>query len=377
MSYLPLNDLTQIGNEILRTTGYENDVRKIFLSDVMIAFRAHMPRVNSERIQLDLDLNRLNDTERLTDGSIPFQSWLSRAEQYVQTDPQASQIIQQAQAVIGASSVKAAPVQDVTPPTPETMEKIVREKIFFQNDLLSYSFLEAGVNAGRGIVRLKIPRYDNGVATSLNGGGQTFYSGTGWLLTRQLLITNHHVVNARSEHEQNAISTDLELQCGHSLAEFDFNSDNVIPRTVSIGKLEAINEDLDFAILRLSTAVDCIPPGRFPNEVTIGIEGPPVVNIIQHPFGHSKKIAIRNNHIYKADYPKLFYFTDTEKGSSGSPVFNDRWLVVALHRASKPVKDASYQGKITGWVNEGVQLKAIFDWLKINCKSISDEIMNN
>lgn len=377
MGYLSFNDLKKIGEEILRTIGYESDIRKIFLSDIMIAFRTLMSRSNNERSQLDLDLNKLNDTERLTDGSIPFQSWLSRAEQYVQADPEASEIIQQALALIGTSSLKAAPVQNVAAPSRETMIKIVKEKVIFQNDLLSYSFLEAGVHAGKGIVRLKVPRYENGAASVLNAGGQTFYSGTGWLLTRALLITNHHVINARNEHEPNAIYTDLELQCEHSSAEFDFNSDNMIPRTLFIEKLEVMNEDLDFAILRLRTAADCIPPGRFPNEVNIGLEGPTVVNIIQHPFGHSKKIAIRNNHIYKTDYPKLFYFTDTEKGSSGSPVFNDRWLVIALHRASKPIKDVSYQGKTTGWVNEGVQLKAIFDWLKTNCKTISDEVMNN
>ena len=30
------------------------------------------------------------------------------------------------------------------------------------------------------------------------------------------------------------------------------------------------------------------------------------------------------------------YSTDTEAGSSGSPVFNDQWEVVALHHSVKP-----------------------------------------
>ncbi len=84
-----------------------------------------------------------------------------------------------------------------------------------------------------------------------------------------------------------------------------------------------------------------------------------VVNIIQHPLGGPKRVALRNNKVYDVSYPSIFYFTDTLEGSSGAPVFDDHWRVIALHRAS--VKERTeYNGKKdVGYVNHGIQLHAI------------------
>lgn len=38
----------------------------------------------------------------------------------------------------------------------------------------------------------------------------------------------------------------------------------------------------------------------------------------------------------RADNAYLYSATDTLKGSSGAPVFNDQWYVVALHRRGVP-----------------------------------------
>jgi endonuclease G len=58
------------------------------------------------------------------------------------------------------------------------------------------------------------------------------------------------------------------------------------------------------------------------------------VTIVQHPRGAKKQIALRENRIVDVPERFLHYSADTEPGSSGSPVFNDQWEIVALHHAS-------------------------------------------
>ncbi|MFC8142403.1 trypsin-like serine peptidase [Streptomyces paradoxus] len=53
------------------------------------------------------------------------------------------------------------------------------------------------------------------------------------------------------------------------------------------------------------------------------------VNIIQHPRGEPKQLSLRDNQIVDALERFLHYESDTREGSSGSPVFNDPWEVVA------------------------------------------------
>jgi V8-like Glu-specific endopeptidase len=57
------------------------------------------------------------------------------------------------------------------------------------------------------------------------------------------------------------------------------------------------------------------------------------VNIIQHPGGMPKQIALYHNMVVYSDGKRVQYLTDTMPGSSGSPVFDTNWRVVALHHS--------------------------------------------
>ena len=57
------------------------------------------------------------------------------------------------------------------------------------------------------------------------------------------------------------------------------------------------------------------------------------INIIQHPGGGPKQIALYHNVVVYSDERVVQYLTDTLPGSSGSPCFNDAWEVVALHHS--------------------------------------------
>ncbi len=68
------------------------------------------------------------------------------------------------------------------------------------------------------------------------------------------------------------------------------------------------------------------------------------VNVVGHPMGRLKEIAVRDNALVQRLDDFLHYRTDTEPGNSGSPVFNDQWEVVALHHQGVPNTDR--QGRI-------------------------------
>ena len=89
------------------------------------------------------------------------------------------------------------------------------------------------------------------------------------------------------------------------------------------------------------------------------------LNIIQHPGGAPKQIGMRNNLAASINENNLAYFTDTEGGSSGAPVCNDKWQVVALHKAAtRTFGENEFQGKKTRWVNVGTRIDRIISDLE-------------
>ena len=142
--------------------------------------------------------------------------------------------------------------------------------------------------------------------------------------------------------------------------QFDYDSDNSVGEKRTVRAIAAANRQLDYAILELDRE-----PGRAPLPICAHAidfnEGTYLpVNIIQHPAGQPKQIAIRNNLAATLRGSDLAYYTDTNGGSSGSPVCNDQWQVLALHKASTMAMGSfSFQGKETAWINIGTTIDRI------------------
>jgi len=81
------------------------------------------------------------------------------------------------------------------------------------------------------------------------------------------------------------------------------------------------------------------------------------VFIIQHPRGGPKQIVMANNEINYIDDTFVQYSTDTLRGSSGSPVLDWQWRLVAIHHASGKLRGGSSPSK--RYANEGILLHAI------------------
>lgn len=215
--------------------------------------------------------------------------------------------------------------------TPETASDALLERVIGKTrDFLFVEFLEKGIVASRSVGR---------VVTRL-GNGRVSY-GTGFMVSPQLLLTNHHVLPSAGEAGQSAIEFNFQRdRFGRDLAVQSFPLD---PATFFLN-----DKTLDFALVAVSGNGKSTALGQYlwcPLRPDAGkiIAGEPI-NIIQHPKGDRKQVVVRENRLLDSlDDADLFYHyeADTEPGSSGSPVFNDQWEVVALHHSGVPKRNAN------------------------------------
>ena len=79
--------------------------------------------------------------------------------------------------------------------------------------------------------------------------------------------------------------------------------------------------------------------------------------IIQHPGGGPKQIALAHNLVTFVNHQFVHYLTDTMPGSSGSPVFNEAWQVIALHHSGGWLREPG--GKEQLFRNEGIAIEPL------------------
>jgi endonuclease G len=366
MKYLEDFMVDKIVDSVMQHLQYDGNLRRIFWGSINPRFTAMQLVSDNYFTQLQLDLQTLNRTGRLSDGTIPFESWLSKALRQMRVFPNVSELLEEAAEIVKLKSGSEVEIDSPKPPSLIQLEKVELEKTIHQDDMLSFTFLEKGYQTGMAVARIKVTRYDGTTLRSLPGGDPFIYLGTGWLLSESLLITNHHVINARSSGEADSTFNEFKLQAASTIAEFDYNINAQMGINVPISELLTFSRNLDYAILRIPAQNNRLPIRLLSEQILYNNNSSMVVNIIQHPGGYAKKIALRNNHIYDAPYPKIRYFTDTEAGSSGAPVLNDNWEAIGLHRAHSRVAGVSYMGKETAFINEGIQIEAIMQDLKKN-----------
>ena len=84
------------------------------------------------------------------------------------------------------------------------------------------------------------------------------------------------------------------------------------------------------------------------------------VNIIQHPGGNQKRVSMYSNSVVFVGGNKVQYLTDTEPGSSGSPVFDKQWNVAALHHSGGWLTEPGAPDKSRQFYrNEGVLIDVV------------------
>ncbi|WP_142825911.1 DNA/RNA non-specific endonuclease [Planococcus soli] len=226
-------------------------------------------------------------------------------------------------------------------------DNLAMERIINKSDLFPIAHLQAGLNVSKAVCRIAIR----------SRSGQLESYGTGFLVAPNLLLTNNHVLETKEA-------------AMYAVAEFNYEDDvqfmplEIISFRLDPESLFITDEALDFTLVAVEESnLHAIPLAGFgylpllpkPGKI---LEGE-YVTIIQHPNGGPKAITIRENEVKFISSDFVQYVSDTEPGSSGSPVFNDQWVVVALHHAGVPDPEDN-----TRWIaNQGIRISSIIHHL--------------
>ena len=205
------------------------------------------------------------------------------------------------------------------------------ERYIGKNDLLPINYLSIGNLKSKAVGRL---RY-----TDLSSNGLAM--ATGFLISPDLILTNHHVFQGKDLFKDALIDFDYAYDAsGQELTKIVFQ--------INPDKFFYTFKDLDFSLVGIEpkdqtgthTAQE---RGYLILNPTVGKAGiGDSATIIQYPDGNYQQVGLRENQILDLSDPNtMIYQTDTSPGTSGSPVFNDQWQVIALHSAGVAKKDAA------------------------------------
>ncbi len=186
--------------------------------------------------------------------------------------------------------------------------------------------------------------------------------GTGVLLAEDLILTNYHVINADQSANIKTRLEQFEIRFGAvKMEDGGVSAGNLVIKLNSTNPLVLHSDinDLDFAILRLCTPIkenQDIETAKFSIEpICIGQSA----NIVHYPLGGPMQYSLRHNEILAVDNKRFYYLSDTEEGSSGSPVFSDNWNVIGIHRAGGLLDEKTGDKVLEG--NQGIPFTILYE----------------
>ncbi len=270
-----------------------------------------------------------------------------------------------------ASKAKAIAVgsQGVTAVEDWPEDKKILERIVGPGkEFLPAYFLVEGARRQAAVARIRLKNAHLGLPA---GSGW----GTGFLVSPSLLLTNNHVIPDKA-FAKSTLKIQFNFQndlTGALLAveEYDLDGDAFF--------LTSPETQLDYTLIRVKPNDGGLPgatpvlPGTKWGSISLMDSLIPAIgqmmNVVQHPDGRPKEIILHQNEV-TAVFPNVVHYrADTEPGSSGSPVFNNQWQLLALHHAG------GKQAPSGEWLsNEGIRLDRIIADIRTRASAITGEL---
>jgi len=207
----------------------------------------------------------------------------------------------------------------------DTLERIIGK----QSSLLPISFLEMGLLCARSVARVEL------------AAGY----GSGFITDNNIFVTNNHVIKDETE----ASTARIQFNYQQNARGLDLQATNF---QLDPGSGFSTSVENDWTLVRVEGDANA-DWGAIKIE-PVELEKTERVNIVQHPGGGPKQIALYHNIVAYVDERRIQYLTDTLPGSSGSPVFDDRWRVVALHHSGGWILEPGTRKQV--YRNEGISI---------------------
>ena len=235
------------------------------------------------------------------------------------------------------------------------VDKTIRQTLLLEKTLGAESYVSLpwyrlGLERCRGVAQIRNETGD-GIGTGFLIRGGDLAPALGDAL---LLLTNAHVLTDDPvvQRDKKALDPDEAVVSFEALEE-------VAGQTFHVALLwTSPPGELDATLLRLDRPV--AGPEPFPLAKRLPAnDGKQKVYVIGHPRGGGLSLSLTDNALLDYDERLLHYRAPTEGGSSGSPVFNNQWRLIALHHAGGfGVPKLNGQAG-TYDANEGIQVQSI------------------
>lgn len=224
------------------------------------------------------------------------------------------------------------------------------ERILGRDSFVRLRWLASALERAKSVARIENRLTGKGIGTGFLVRGGDFHPDYG---DEILLLTNAHVLS-------DIATIHGALSARRALVTFEAPRPAIDERRVKEILWSSPPHELDGTLARLDPPIEELEACPITNELPpVGDGANSRVYVIGHPRGGQLSFSIHDNHLLDHDDRLLHYRAPTEGGSSGSPVFNDQWELVALHHAGG--EEVARLNDKAGYyaANEGIWVQAI------------------
>lgn len=230
------------------------------------------------------------------------------------------------------------------------------EAILGKEGPLSYRWVRLGMERAQSVGVIRTPTLRFGTGFIVRGGDIKPELGD-----EVCVLTNAHVIsNEPSDGGQSLDSAEIMFEAVDKETAYGFTEI----------ALSSPKDKLDATLLRFSGDTPKLKPLLFAANLPLA-DRTQHVYVIGYPSGGELSFSLQNNLLIDHEGPpdgkprdsvcRVQYEAPTEKGSSGSPVFNEQdWKVIALHHAGDRNGIKRLNGREDTWpANEGIWIQSI------------------